>query len=457
MLQLHPDNPHYFLWRGRPTVIIGSGEHYGAVLHRAFDYVKYLDTLQSYGLNHTRLFTGTYVEPEEYWAGDVILTGNTLGPGEGEMICPYARSDQPGYAGGGNKFDLSRWDESYLARLADFVSQASQRGVIVEVNLFCPYYRDEYWHLAPWHVANNVNNLPYCDRMDVYTLDRSGPLLALQEAVVRRIVQELRGFDNVYYEICNEPYFGGVTLPWQHHIGKVIADAEAGFPARHLISQNIANYSARVVDPAPTVSIYNFHYAWPPDTVAQNWPLNRPIGDNETGFRGPGDRPYRREGWEFILAGGALFSHLDFSFTVGHEDGSYPLRPDQVGGGSRTLREQLATLKRFIEGFDVTRMVPDNAAIRGGTIGAALDGGMTQISARALVEPGAQYAIYVAGGDALRLGVLLPPGHYAAEWLDPLSGNATPAGVFHHAGGEYILEAPPYAYDIALGIRKAIE
>ncbi len=40
-LQLHPDNPHYFLWRGQPTVLITSGEHYGAVLNADFDYVKY--------------------------------------------------------------------------------------------------------------------------------------------------------------------------------------------------------------------------------------------------------------------------------------------------------------------------------------------------------------------------------------------------------------------------------
>jgi len=30
---LHPENPHYFLWRGKATVLITSGEHYGAVLN----------------------------------------------------------------------------------------------------------------------------------------------------------------------------------------------------------------------------------------------------------------------------------------------------------------------------------------------------------------------------------------------------------------------------------------
>jgi hypothetical protein len=43
-ISLHPANPHYFLWRGRPALLITSGEHYGAVLNRDFDYRKYLDT-----------------------------------------------------------------------------------------------------------------------------------------------------------------------------------------------------------------------------------------------------------------------------------------------------------------------------------------------------------------------------------------------------------------------------
>jgi hypothetical protein len=44
-IALHPDNPHYFLWRGKPTVLITSGEHYGALMNLDFDYRKYFDTL----------------------------------------------------------------------------------------------------------------------------------------------------------------------------------------------------------------------------------------------------------------------------------------------------------------------------------------------------------------------------------------------------------------------------
>ena len=49
--ELHTSNPHYFLFRGSPTVLITSGEHYGAVLNLDFDYIRYLDELQSNGLN----------------------------------------------------------------------------------------------------------------------------------------------------------------------------------------------------------------------------------------------------------------------------------------------------------------------------------------------------------------------------------------------------------------------
>jgi hypothetical protein len=36
----HPENPRYFLFQGKPTVLVTSGEHYGAVLNREFDFVR---------------------------------------------------------------------------------------------------------------------------------------------------------------------------------------------------------------------------------------------------------------------------------------------------------------------------------------------------------------------------------------------------------------------------------
>jgi len=107
-LRLLPKNPHYFEYDGRQTLLIGSGEHYGAVVNQDFDYRTYLATLAADGLNNTRLFAGAYVEKP----GDFGIQKNTLAPRENRLLLPWVRSEQPGYSLGGNRFDLDRWDET---------------------------------------------------------------------------------------------------------------------------------------------------------------------------------------------------------------------------------------------------------------------------------------------------------------------------------------------------------
>lgn len=383
-LALHPQNPHYFLFRGKPTVLITSAEHYGAVINVDFAINTYLETLRRDGLNLTRTFSGAYVEPQ----GAFGIARNTLAPAPGKFLCPWARSDVMGYTNGGRKFDLSLWDEAYFARLKAFLAAASRRGIVVEMNLFCPFYEETQWRLSPMNAINNVNGLGAVARTNVYTLDKHGGLLAVQEAMTRKIVTELNEFDNLYFEICNEPYFGGVTLEWQHYIADVIRDAEFPLPRKHLISQNVANNKAKVVDPHEAISIFNFHYASPPDTVAMNYHLNKVIGDNETGFAGTNDFPYRREGWDFIIAGGGLFNNLDYSFTVDNEDGTFRYPSRQPGGGNPGFRKQMRVLKDFIHSFNFIGMRPDPFFVR-----AVLPQG---ISARCLSRLGEEYAVYVS-------------------------------------------------------------
>jgi len=441
-IKLHSDNPHYFLWRGKPTVLITSGEHYGAVLNADFNYKKYLQTLQWHGFNLTRTFSGAYCEP----VGAFKIEDNTLAPAKERFICPWARSSTPGYANGGNKLDLTKWDPVYFARLRDFVAEASKCGVVVELVLFCPFYEDQMWNLSPMNAANNINGIGTMKRTEVYTL-KYPDLLAVQDAMVQEIVEELKDFDNVYYEICNEPYFGGVTLEWQNHIAEVIVKAEAAFEAKHLIAQNIANKTKKVTEPNPDVSIFNFHYAKPPIVVAENYDLNKVIADDETGFAGSNPTPYRLEGWDFIIAGGAVYDNLDYSFTVGYEDGTAEI--NAPGSGGPVLRKQLEILKEFIGGFNFTRTKPDDSIIK-----STLPQNAT---ARALVEKGRAYAIYVNGANVDNLVLELPAGTYTAEWVNTKTGNVDKQETFQQAGASRTLRSPEYVDDIALRILRSQE
>ena len=244
-LSLHPSNPHYFLFRGKPTILITSGEHYGAVLNRDFDYVPYLDELHSKGLNHTRTFSGTYREVPASFG----ITENTLAPKPNRYLAPWARSTTPGYFDGGNKFDLSHWDEAYFVRLRDFVAQAARRGIVVEVNLFCPFYDEDLWQANPLNSRNNINGIGKCSRNEVYTLGHKD-VTRVQKAATEKIVEALREFDNVYFEVCNEPWCGNVTMAWQKEIISTIVEAEAALPTRHLISLNTAKLKITEFDGA---------------------------------------------------------------------------------------------------------------------------------------------------------------------------------------------------------------
>ncbi|MBV8878759.1 MAG: hypothetical protein JO332_02235, partial [Planctomycetaceae bacterium] len=299
----------------------------------------------------------------------------------------------------------TRWDDEYFKRLKDFMTKAQQAGVIVEMNLWCPNYDEALWKASPLHASNNVNNVGTCGKDETYTMKHS-ELVSVQDATTRKIVRELADFDNLYYEICNEPYFAGVTLEWQHHIAEVIVEAEKDLSFKHLISQNVANGRAKVENPHPAVSILNFHYCVPPDVVPMNYRLDRVIGENETGFRGKEDVLYRTEGWDFLVAGGGLYNNLDYSFTPKHPDGTFT-DYKSPGGGSPTLRKQLGILKKFLYGFDFVKMTPSDSIVRS----VSIDG----LRSRALSEPGRQYALYF----------YMPPGggNYSVRW----SGQVEPA------------------------------
>ena len=452
-LQLCAQNPRYLAWNGKPTLLVTSGEHYGAVLNLDFDYRRYLDELQAAGLNHTRTFTGVYRED----AASFNITHNTLAPAPEHYVCPWARSDQPGYAAGGNRFDLTRFDEAYFARLKDFLKEAASRGIIVELTLFCPLYDDSMWNLSPMKASNNVNGIGNVTAHQVHTLAHAD-LLEAQVAVTRRIASELRDFDNLYYEICNEPYFGGVTLEWQHRIVDTIVEAEKDFERRHLISMNIANGRQKIESPHPNVSIFNFHYCVPPDVVALNADLPKVIGENETGFRGSADELYRTEGWDFILAGGGLYNNLDYSFTTSHPDGT--LRDyKSPGGGSPELRRQLGFLRRFVETFDFVAMQPDNNVVAGCE---------PAMNSRAMSIAGKRYAIYLhvplpeSPGPELpkllrddmqvALKLRIPAGQYNIEWFNTRNGQSLAKHRVEHDGGELQLASPMFANDVAIAI-----
>lgn len=469
-IRLHPDNPRWFEWRGKATALVTSAEHYGAVLNLDFDFPRYLEALERDGMNYTRVFAGSYVEPQ----GAFGIQRNTLASAAGRLIAPWARSDEPGYAGGGNKFDLDRFSPDYLARLKDLIREAGRRGVVVELTLFCATYNEKQWSLHPLNPANNIQSLRVPEWRKMNTLPpgaspeearAASPAFATQEALTRWLVRELNGFDNLFYEIQNEPWADNrlpgeiinpylldrktwpnaveiptpETVAWQRAIARVITDEQSRLPNRHMVAQNVANFRLAVNDGdlVPEASIVNFHYAYP-EAVEWNRGLSRAIGCDETGFAGKEDAHYRRQAWRFMLSGGALLNNLDYSFTVGHEDGR-DTENQAPGGGSPALRRQLKVLSDFLHRFDLAQLNPDPLLV------VRAPGVVTHV----LSQPGKAHAIYVQGRSPTTITMNLAEGTWTAEWISVEDGRVLQRDTIVAKAGEASALASPRFADAA--------
>jgi hypothetical protein len=85
---------------------------------------------------------------------------------------------------------------------------------------------------------------------------RDQQLLAVQQTVTRKIVTALKDFDNVYFEVCNEPYERpGLTAEWNDRIVAAIMEADAALSTKHLIAQGVGHRVAKVARLNGNVSI----------------------------------------------------------------------------------------------------------------------------------------------------------------------------------------------------------
>jgi hypothetical protein len=465
-IRAHPDNPHYYFFRGRPTVLITSAEHYGAVINRAFDYNAYLDTLKSYGLNYTRIYPAAFIEPE-----GAFQLENTLAPKSEDLIQPWPRSQTPGYRSGGNRFDLDRWDPEYFRRLKDFIAQADARGIVVEVCFFNAQNRDS-WPMSPLYWKNNIQGEGRTkDYNGIQTLAHPD-LLRRQEEFIRRIVQEVNAFDNVILEICDEPSSYGTPRalagPWIRHLVDVVKQTERALPQKHLLGQQVQGPIGGPVDFTAhvDVTVIVTQYVWqtPDEQVGGMKALdylydrNKPIDLNETGYyplsswyEGDKAGDVRAEAWEFMVGGGSSFNNLNGVYTV----------RDPAGRAAENtpVLKTMQSLKQFIEGFNFIKMRPDRSFVVSGMPAGAFYRGMS--------ERGEQYALYhhhsqlkpyvykvVPGSYQERLTLDLPAGAYQADWVNPSTGAALGTETFTHPGGQHSLSTPKHAVDMALRIKR---
>ena len=167
-------------------------------MNRPFDFEKYIADAVDKKQTLSRLFL-LFRELQS-----ALNPFSSCKPESTDYIAPFPRTG-PGLALDGlPKYDLAGRNPEFFQRLHRFLTATSDAGLIVEVVLFSNTYNEDIWALNPLHHANNINALAplaWCD----YTTRRDPSLFAMQLEFTRMIVRELNVYENIIYEVCNEP------------------------------------------------------------------------------------------------------------------------------------------------------------------------------------------------------------------------------------------------------------
>lgn len=354
----------------------------------------------------------------------VALNGLVEPNGDPAFNSPFVYVPDPGY------WRLDQRNNAYFERLREVVDRARARGIFVEVVFFAPW---EGKGASAFSGANGKMCVSTgrkvvdqqaadvgCTATDNQLLDAGFPsrnqfvVMAAnstetgfdtqtkrarmaQRNVIKWTLDTLWCFENVQYQIANEPEalptnvsatIAQVTT-WQAQMIAKYQEAEDTYVGagkldrRHLIAVQTftsegANYALGVTAPPTTlaeriaeVDLVNTHYTTVnlknglaaddlgAIALARTKPRNRPIGFNETKLSGgPLDKTYvnssdpcggaasaRSEAWEFMLNLGAAYDH--WGYKLKSENG-------------QAIRGQLCALKSFLEMLPLRSLKSEN-------------------------------------------------------------------------------------------------
>jgi hypothetical protein len=476
-VRVAPDNPKYLWFRGKPLVLISASEHYGSVINRIFDYEKYLADAADHKMTMTRTFL-LYRELQS--------TRNPSSPGKPESpdyISPFVRSG-PGKALDGEPiYDLDQWNPEYFERLHHFLEVASKDGIVVELTIFSNTYANDVWALNPLRTENNKQHVGAVDWQDYNSL-KNPELVRRQSAYARKIIEETSGYDNVYYEICNEPGGGfpghasaADVDAWQEEMARVLRDEMRRLNHPHLLSgQQAFTYGKKNSFPmdatfaSKTFDIVNDHPL--PNTLFDghvyemgNFMSKELMLDQVASFcRATDSSPkpvvldedntasiyrdmtgwtiHRKRAWTALLSG-CHYDYIDFSITVGSERGT--------AASQKAIRPWMEHLSEFMTSFDFihSQLTPGWVAsypqhlIASGLSVSQRDYVAYLGDSREVGDP--------AVGEAIsgNVSLSLPPGVYDVRLYSPVTGEYSPA-IEVTGGGKSSLALPPFKEDIVL-------
>jgi hypothetical protein len=451
------------------------------LLNRPVDYAKYLRMLARSGCNLSR----TFVLFRELQSANNPYS--TCKPAAIDYIAPYPRIGGTALDGL-PRFDLDQWNEEFFDRLHGFLALAGRLDVTVELTVLSNVYGPAVWALSPLHPDNNHSGLPAAEWPEFLT-PRHPELMARQVALVEKVVGECLPYDNVVFEICNEPGAGSPavaavepTRPEEVNdwLTRLIATARKVDGGRHLIAGQEAfhyqpwqqpldlsfsglDYDIVNVHPLPNTTVRGTAFelgrfmsgdlnlaqlkAFCQAAAAAGKPVNLDEDNAATQFTNSyGCRIHRKRAWTSVFCG-CHYDMIDFTIWPGLEEGTPAAQAD--------LRDWTWTLGRVIERYDVAAA---------NSWPGVLAPGQDELVLSA-VESAGRYLIYLADAresapdavpepiDRAVLDLELPAGEYTVHLVQPATGEDRTLMRITAGDGRTELTLPAFQDDLLVIIR----
>lgn len=434
-LVTHPDNGRYFSATGfsGSKAIYLTGSYTWSNLQdgdgNGFDYTAYLNTIVANGHNTIRLWTADTPKADN---------GNVPAPGFNGTTpyyttvepTPYARSGVCCAADGGNKYDLTTFNQAYFDRLRDRVAGARDRNLYVIVTLF-------NWHGAvgsggrnpwtynPYRSANNTNAVNGDTNADgngeeLFTVDSSS-WLDRQKAFVHKVVDTLNDLDNVIYETCHD-CGAGSEVAWHNSIIDDLNTYQATNTNQHPACFTGAGTTYTdanlLTDNQGSCTAFG---ATTFDGSAESWNVDPP---SKTG--------------KVVLSDS---SHLFYS--LGRTDADFMRRwvwKTFVRGYHPLLVEDLSSSSGWVAGRQAmgqTKVYADKMQLFGMTP----QGSLTSTN-YALAKTGSEYLVLAPTGGSFTVTVMA--GTYSYEWYNPVANLIHSSGTATYTAGAQSF-TPPFS------------